>query len=251
LQDPARLIGLHFFNPVAKLPLVEVVQAATTGSAAHAAGVAFARQIGKLPLPCRSQPGFLVNRILAPYLAEAMDLARAGVPPAEIDHAAVEFGMPVGPIELADSVGLDIVLHVARILAPLLGRTVAPELEARVSAGDLGQKAGRGFYVWHEGKPVRPRTPGGSHRPDVQDRLVFALLNEAARCLEEGVVADADLIDAGVVFGTGFAPFRGGPLHYARGYGIDRAISRLEELATTVGPYFAPSPAWHRLRNSP
>lgn len=250
LQDPTRLIGLHFFNPVAKLPLVEVVRTARTSSVAQMAGMAFARQIGKLPLPCRSQAGFLVNRILAPYLAEAMDLAREGVPLVEIDEAAVQFGMPVGPIELADSVGLDISLHVARILAPLIGRTVAPELETRVAAGDLGQKSGRGFYVWQEGRPVRPRSGTGSHRPEVADRLVFALLNEAARCLDEGVVDDADLVDAGVVFGTGFAPFRGGPMHYAREFGVDRVVARLEELAATVGSCFAPSPGWNRLRSA-
>jgi 3-hydroxyacyl-CoA dehydrogenase/enoyl-CoA hydratase/3-hydroxybutyryl-CoA epimerase len=247
LQDPARLVGLHFFNPVARLPLVEVVSTPRTSAAAQAAGMAFTRQIGKLPLPCRSQPGFLVNRILAPYLAEAMDLAREGVPLAEIDHAAVEFGMPMGPIELADAVGLDIALHVARILAPVLDRAVAPELEALVAAGHLGQKSGRGFYLYQERRPVKPRRTGHAPRNDVQERLVLALLNEAARCLDERVVADADLVDAGVILGTGFAPFRGGPLRYARALGIANVISRLEALAATVGPQFTPSPAWQGL----
>lgn len=249
LRDPARLVGLHFFNPVAKLPLVEVVRARGTSTEAQGVAMAFARQIGKLPLPCRSQPGFLVNRILAPYLAEAMDLAREGVPLPEIDHAAVEFGMPMGPIELADSVGLDIALHVARILAPLLGRAVAPELEALVAARHLGEKSGRGFYAWQEGRPVRPRSISAAPRAEVQDRLVFALLNESARCLDEGVVADADLVDAGVVFGTGFAPFRGGPLQYARECGIDRIVMRLEQLAATFGPRFTPSAGWNRFLN--
>jgi 3-hydroxyacyl-CoA dehydrogenase/enoyl-CoA hydratase/3-hydroxybutyryl-CoA epimerase len=247
LRDPSRLIGLHFFNPVAKLPLVEVVNTERTSAETRAKGAAFARQIAKLPLPCRSQPGFLVNRILAPYLAESLDLARENVPLAEIDQAAVAFGMPMGPIELADSVGLDIALHVARMLAPLLGREVAPELEALVAGGHLGRKSGRGFYVYQEGRPVRPPTAGQAVRTDVQDRLIYALLNEAARCLDENIVADADLVDSGVILGTGFAPFRGGPLHYAQELGTDRVVARLRELADKLGPRFRPSAGWARL----
>jgi 3-hydroxyacyl-CoA dehydrogenase/enoyl-CoA hydratase/3-hydroxybutyryl-CoA epimerase len=249
LDDPGRLIGLHFFNPVAKLPLVEVVAAPASSGAAVDAGIGFARQIGKLPLPCRSHPGFLVNRILAPYIAEALELLREGVPAAEIDLAATDFGMPMGPIELADSVGLDVSAHVARILAPVIGREVAPEIEELVRQKHLGQKSGQGFYTYRERKPIRPALPPGSSDAGVQDRLILALLNEAANCLQEGIVADADLIDAGVIFGTGFAPFRGGPLQHARQTGVDAVISRLTELAARHGSRFQPSPGWKLLGN--
>ena len=249
LREPGRLIGMHFFNPVAKLPLVEIIAARTSTEDALATGTAFARQLGKLPVPCRSHPGFLVNRILAPYMGEAMEMVREGVPLVEIDQAATEFGMPMGPVELADSVGLDVALHVARILAPGLGRTPASELEELVRQRHLGLKTGQGFYTYRDGKPVRPELEWGSASPAVQDRLVYALLNEAAACLDQGIVADADLVDAGVIFGTGFAPFRGGPLHYARQLGIDQVEARLLELAERYGPRFLPSRGWARLRH--
>jgi 3-hydroxyacyl-CoA dehydrogenase/enoyl-CoA hydratase/3-hydroxybutyryl-CoA epimerase len=250
LADPGRLVGLHFFNPVAKLPLVEVVRAETSTDLAVDQALAFARGIGKLPLPCRSRAGFLVNRILAPYLGEALELLREGHAAATIDRAAVAFGMPMGPIELTDSVGLDVALHVARILAPVVGRPVAPELEQLVAAGNLGRKTGRGFYTYHEGRPVRPaRQAAGAADAAISQRLVMSLLNEAAACLAEGIVADADLIDAGVVFGTGFAPFRGGPLAHARAVGIDEVVATLEQLAATVGPRFRPGPGWALLRS--
>jgi 3-hydroxyacyl-CoA dehydrogenase/enoyl-CoA hydratase/3-hydroxybutyryl-CoA epimerase len=226
-----------------------VVSTAASRPEALAAGMAFVRQIGKFPLPCRSHPGFLVNRVLGPYLGEAMTLAQEGVPLPEIDAAATDFGMPVGPIELADSVGLDVALHVAKILAPVLQRPVAPELERMVQAGNLGQKTGRGFYLYHEGKAVRPRDARArAVSPDVQDRLVLSLLNEAVRCLDEGIVADADLVDAGLIFGAGFAPFRGGPLHYAAETGIDAIVVRLQELAGRYGERFQPSQGWQLLR---
>jgi len=242
LARPGRLVGLHFFNPVARLPLVEVVQAPATDPEALSAGLAFARQIDKLPLPCRSHPGFLVNRILAPYLGEAMALAAEGVPLARIDAAATRFGMPMGPIELADSVGLDVALQVARILSPLLGRPVAPALEELVAAGHLGLKSGRGFYEYRDGRPLRPAAPSPAGPDDeVEERLVLALVNEAAHCLAEGIVADADLVDAGVVFGTGFAPFRGGPLHYVQEAGVAATEERLRALEARHGVRFRPS----------
>jgi 3-hydroxyacyl-CoA dehydrogenase/enoyl-CoA hydratase/3-hydroxybutyryl-CoA epimerase len=247
LTEPGRLVGVHFFNPVAKLPLVEVVHTPLTTQATVDAAMGFVRQIGKLPLPCRSSPGFLVNRILAPYLAEAMLMAQEGVPLPEIDAAATDFGMPMGPIELADSVGLDIALNVARTLAPVLGRPVAPELETKVRDGKLGRKTGAGFYAYQEGRPVRPRSGAIAFAPVVQERLVMALLNEAASCLAEEIVGDADLVDAGVIFGTGFAPFRGGPLHYARACGMGAVIKRLGALNENLGPRFAASPGWQRL----
>lgn len=249
LAEPGRLVGLHFFNPVARLPLVEVVIAPDTSESTRNQAIAFARQIGKLPLPCQSRPGFLVNRILAPYMAEAMELAREGVPLAEIDQAARDFGMPMGPIELADSVGLDVALHVARILAPVIGRPVAPELESLVTSGRLGAKSGQGFYTWAHDKPVKPELAGKEVDADVRDRLVLAMLNEAAACLHEGIVEDADLLDAGVIFGTGFAPFRGGPLHHAQAEGIDSVVGRLDELTARHGLRFRPSQGWQQVRH--
>jgi len=249
LEAPGRLVGMHFFNPVARLPLVEII--ATTGSdpEALAAATAFARRIGKLPVPCRSHPGFLVNRILAPYMGEAMEMVREGVPLAEIDQAALEFGMPMGPVELADSVGLDVAEHVARILGPVLGRGPAPELEELVRQGHLGLKSGRGFYTYRDRKPVKPALEWGSSSPAIQDRLIYSMLNEAAACLQDHIVPDPDLVDAGVIFGTGFAPFRGGPLHYARELGLDRVEGRLRELTERHGPRFTPSPGWKLLKH--
>jgi len=248
LAEPSRLIGLHFFNPVAKLPLVEVVRATMSSADAIDRGLVFTRGIGKLPLPCRSLPGFLVNRILAPYMAEALDLVREGVAPAEVDKAATDFGMPMGPIELIDSVGVDVALHVATILSPVVGRAVAPELEELVAAGRLGQKSGHGFYMYHDRKPVRPPGSMTSIDADITDRLMLAFVNEAVACLADRVVDDPDLIDGGVIFGTGFAPFRGGPIHYARERGIDTVIGKLEDLAARYGPQFQPSSGWAELR---
>jgi len=244
LASPERLVGLHFFNPVAKLPLVEVVHMPATAPEAVTASLAFVRQLRKLGLPCRSSPGFLVNRILSPYLAEAMRLMEEGVPLSLIDHEATAFGMPVGPIELADSVGLDVVLHVAKIMAPVLQRPVAPELEKLVEAGNLGRKTGRGFYVYRAGRPVRPRRQVAVSNRDVGDRLVFSLLNEAAECLNDRITEDQDLIDAGVIFGTGFAPFRGGPLQYARQTGVTNIVTGLERLSVAYGKRFTPSRGW-------
>ncbi len=248
LKNPGRLIGLHFFNPVAKLPLVEVVRAQLSDPEALAAGRAFTRQIGKLPLPCRSHPGFLVNRILAPYMAEALELAAEGVPLAEIDQAAVSFGMPVGPIELIDSVGVDVALHVAQILSAVVGRTVAPELQTLVDAGRLGQKTGHGFYQYHERKPVKPAGAITATNREAQERLMLAFVNEAAQCIADEVVDDPDLIDGGMIFGTGFAPFRGGPLHYARNRGINTIVASLTDLTERLGDRFQPSSAWEDLR---
>jgi len=248
LQHPERLIGLHFFNPVAKLPLVEVVIAKCSSAEVVTKGLSLTRQIGKLPLACRSLPGFLVNRILASYMAEALEMVSEGVPLADIDQAAVDFGMPMGPIELMDSVGIDVALHVAKILAPLAGRTVAPELQELVTAGRLGKKTGQGFYLYSDNKPVRPPAMSDSTNDDIQDRLVMAFLNETMACLADKVVEDEELIDAGVIFGTGFAPFRGGPVHYARTMGVDTMLTALNDLVGRYGERFTASPGWAELR---
>lgn len=247
LRTPGRLVGLHFFNPVAQMPLVEVVHGAGTDPEALAAAMAFTRRIDKLPLPCRSSPGFLVNRVLFPYLHEALHAAGEGVPLGAIDRAAVDFGMPMGPIELSDVVGLDVLLHVGDIVTRELGQQAPAyvgEVRRMVQEGRLGRKSGRGFYTWREGKVVREPAADTSPPEDLADRLILALVNECVACLREGIVEDADLIDAGVIFGTGFAPFRGGPLHYARTRGVAACRQRLEELAQRHGARFRPDAGW-------
>jgi 3-hydroxyacyl-CoA dehydrogenase/enoyl-CoA hydratase/3-hydroxybutyryl-CoA epimerase len=244
LADPARLVGLHFFNPVAQMPLVEVVHGPATGAAVLAAALAFARQLDKLPLPCASRPGFLVNRILFPYLSEAMLAAGEGIPKDQIDEAAVAFGMPMGPIELADTVGLDVARHVGDVLAAAYGGPRPTVLDPLVAAGQLGRKSGAGLYRWADGKPVREVVSRAAPPADLADRLVLRLVNEAVACLREGVVGDADLVDAGAVFGAGFAPFRGGPLAYARAAGTAAVVGRLDALAARHGPRFAPDAGW-------
>ena len=217
LADPGRLVGLHFFNPVAQMPLVEVIESAATSPEARAAALAFTRAIDKLPLPTRSAPGFLVNRVLMPYMTEAMLIAGEGVPLAAIDDAAVRFGMPMGPIELADIVGLDVCLHVGRILAAAYGGPAPDAVAPLVAGGQARQEVRPGpvrLARWQAREAAAPRARAPD---DLEDRLMLALVNESMAVLREGVVADADLIDAGVIFGSGFAPFRGGPLRYARG----------------------------------
>jgi 3-hydroxyacyl-CoA dehydrogenase/enoyl-CoA hydratase/3-hydroxybutyryl-CoA epimerase len=246
LADPARLVGLHFFNPVAQMPLIEVVHAERTATAAVQTATAFARRLDKLPVPCRSAPGFMVNRVLTPYLNEAMYAAEEGIALPAIDKAAVRFGMPMGPIELADVVGLDVASHVGEIIARELGRPVPalPRLAALLAAKKLGKKSGAGFYVWQDGKAVKDAAAGAPPPEDLIDRLILVLVNECVACLRERVVEDADLADAAVIFGTGFAPFRGGPLAYARARGPAAVVARLEELAVRHGPRFAPDAGW-------
>ncbi|HEY2862379.1 MAG TPA: 3-hydroxyacyl-CoA dehydrogenase NAD-binding domain-containing protein [Casimicrobiaceae bacterium] len=210
LADPTRLVGLHFFNPVARMMLVEIVVGERTRAELVPMAAAFARKIDKLPLPVKSAPGFLVNRILAPYLMEAMRCVDQGIAPETVDEAALAFGMPVGPIELADSVGLDICLAVGNMLGG--GAEPPQKLTASIAAGALGRKSGRGFYAWTGGKAVKG--PPGAVPTGLAHRLIDPMLAEAKAALAEGIVADADLVDAGAIFGTGFAPFTGGPLHY-------------------------------------
>lgn len=210
LQKPERLVGIHFFNPVAMMPLVEVVQGTQSGEAELAQAMAFVQQLDKLPLPVKSAPGFLVNAVLGPYMLEAMRCVEEGMSAETVDAAMLAFGMPMGPIELADTVGLDVALAAGKALT---GAAEVPgKLAAHVAAGELGRKTGTGFYYWREGKPVKGRptaTPEG-----LTNRLLQPLLAASQRCVEQGIVADADLADAGVIFGTGFAPWTGGPLHY-------------------------------------
>jgi 3-hydroxyacyl-CoA dehydrogenase/enoyl-CoA hydratase/3-hydroxybutyryl-CoA epimerase len=245
LQRPERLVGLHFFNPVAQMQLVEIVRGRDTGADTARKAMAFTRRIDRLPLPVTSTPGFLVNRVLMPYLLEAVTLEAEGVPATLIDETAVKFGMPMGPITLADTVGLDICLHVARILSRHMAVEVPQRLQGLVEAGHLGRKSGQGFYRYQKGKAVRP--PANPHQAapaDLEDRLLLRLLNEAMACLREGVVADADLLDAGMVYGTGFAPFRGGPMQHIRSRGAAELLARLRELQQRHGERFAPDAGW-------
>jgi 3-hydroxyacyl-CoA dehydrogenase/enoyl-CoA hydratase/3-hydroxybutyryl-CoA epimerase len=244
LRQPQRFIGLHFFNPVAQLPLVEVIRCDDTERDVLDSGFAFVKAIGKFPLECSSAPGFVVNRILAPYMTEAMHLVGSGVSLAAIDKVAVSFGMPMGPIELVDSVGLDVVLHVSKVLGTQLEGPVAEQMSAMVARGELGRKSGQGFYAWIDGKAHKGQEKGTAAPADAEDRLILCMVNEAVACLAEHVVADADLLDAGVIFGTGFAPFRGGPILYARERGIDVVLARLRELASVYGQRFKPHPGW-------
>jgi len=212
-EDPSRLVGIHFFNPVPQLQLVEVVRGAVTDSGVAKRAAAFVRQIDKLPLPVKDSPGFLVNRVLGPYIDQALRMVDEGVAPETLDAAVTAFGMPMGPIELADTVGLDICLAVGKELA---GENAEPprKLAELVAAGNLGKKTGRGFYVWQNGKARKGAARGVT--PELTDKLIAPYLKEAQAAVAEGIVADADLADAGLIFATGFAPFRGGPLNYLK-----------------------------------
>jgi 3-hydroxyacyl-CoA dehydrogenase / enoyl-CoA hydratase / 3-hydroxybutyryl-CoA epimerase len=211
MKDQTRLVGIHFFNPVPKMMLVEIVKGEKTQPAIVEASTAFTRQIDKLPLPVKSAPGFLVNRVLAPYMLEAMKCVEEGIAPEVIDEAALAFGMPMGPIELVDTVGLDVALAVGHEVAP----HIAPpaKLKAKVDAKELGKKTGKGYYSWVDGKAQK--SSAGSVPQGLSDRLIQPYVAECKRALSEGVVASADLLDAGAIFATGFAPFRGGPMNYA------------------------------------
>jgi len=209
-------VGIHFFNPVPQLQLVEVVKGANTDEAVAKKAAAFVRQIDKLPLPVKDSPGFLVNRVLGPYIDQALRLVDEGLAPETLDAAAVAFGMPMGPIELADTVGLDICLAVGKELAGEHAE-VPKKLAELVSAGNLGRKTGRGFYIWKDGKAKKGAA--GAVPSDLSVKLMAPYLREARAVVAEGIVADADLADAGLIFGTGFAPFRGGPLNYLKEQG--------------------------------
>ena len=216
MQNPQRLIGIHFFNPVAKMELVEVVYDQKTADTMIQRACAFVNQIGRLPLPVSSTPGFLINRVLMPYLLEAVTLLEQGYSPEVIDDAACSFGMMMGPIELADAVGLDICLAVAKNLTTHLGGLIPLTFEKKVAEDRLGRKSKTGgFYRYAKGKLIKKNLSPAQKKPELAERLIAAMLKEARVCLREGVVADADLLDAGMIFATGFAPFRGGPIHYA------------------------------------
>ncbi len=254
LEHPERMVGMHFFNPVHRMPLVEVVRGAKTSDAALATAVALARRLGKTPVVVRDAPGFAVNRVLMPYLGEALRLIEEGFAVADVDAAMRDFGMPMGPLAVLDEVGLDVAARVAAVLAAAFpGRmSPAPQLDALVKAGRLGRKSGAGFYRHRGGRrtpdPEAPRLIGVSRRPRTQgvdslaERMTLAMVNEAARVLAEGVVADAGLLDLAMVTGIGFPPFRGGPLRHADAVGLAKVEARLMALRAAKGERFEPAP---------
>jgi len=245
LKNPAQFAGLHYFNPVALMPLVEIVRHDGMAPETERRLAAFCRAIDKFPVPVAGTPGFLVNRILAPYMEEAIRLFHEGVPGRVIDKAALDFGMPMGPIELVDTVGLDVAASVGKIMAAFHG-TTPPDFPFDQNA--RGKKDGKGLYTWQDGKAVKPEVPEGYRAPeDLTDRLILPLLNEAVSCLHDGTVADADLLDAGIIFGTGFAPFRGGPITHIKAEGPAKLKARLEQLASRHGDRFKPRPGWDAL----
>lgn len=249
LKAPERLVGIHFFNPVAQMQLVEIIHSSKTAEEWINKASTFTRQIDHFPLQVKSSPGFLVNRILTPYLLETVALIDEGVAAAFIDRIVEDFGMPMGPVALADTVGLDICLSVAENLANTVNIKIPEKLKRMVASGHLGKKSGRGFYQYKKGKAQKDSTDAqGQQSSDVEDRLIMRILNECAACWREGLVTDADLLDAGMVYGTGFAPFRGGPIQYAKALGIDKVVETLQSLESAYGERFKPDEAWQSLQ---
>jgi 3-hydroxyacyl-CoA dehydrogenase / enoyl-CoA hydratase / 3-hydroxybutyryl-CoA epimerase len=253
LARPERLLGLHFFNPVSRLQLVEVVSHDGTDTELLKQALAFVGAIDRLPLPVKSSPGFLVNRALTPYMLEAMVMLDEKIDQRVIDAAAKKFGMPMGPIELADQVGLDICLDVGDMLRSKFGDALPPTpawLRDKVSRGELGRKTGRGFYVWKDGKADTTMASPSTVQPtdEMIDRLILPMSNVCVACLREGIVDNADVVDGAMIFGTGYAPFRGGPLNYARTRGVENVISTLRTLAQKFGDRFAPDAGWETFK---
>ncbi|RZA19959.1 MAG: 3-hydroxyacyl-CoA dehydrogenase [Lysobacteraceae bacterium] len=245
IARPAQFAGLHYFNPVALMPLVEIIHHDTMAPETQQRLAAFCKKLDKLPVPVAGTPGFLVNRVLFPYMLEAMTAHAEGIPGPAIDKAAVKFGMPMGPIELIDTVGLDVAAGVGKELAPFLGLPIPAALQTPPEAGKRGKKDGQGVYKWENGKAQKPELAKEYKAPDdLEDRLILPLLNEAVACLHDGVVSDAELLDAGVIFGTGFAPFRGGPIQHIRETGADVLLARLKALQAKHGDRFAPRAGW-------
>ncbi len=248
LKRPGRFAGLHFFNPVSKLELVEVVHHAKTGKKVLERLRAFTGAISRLPAPVKSYPGFLVNRALMPYLMEALVLMDEGVDKVVIDRAAEKFGMPMGPIEVADQVGLDVCLHVAESLRENIDKPmpdIPDSFRRMVEKGDLGRKTGKGFYDWKDGKAHKTDAPDDAKEPhDLQDRLILPMLDACMECLRRDVVDDEDIVDGAMIFATGFAPFRGGPMHHAHDRGIEDVVETLRILAQKHGPRFEPDEGW-------
>ncbi|HLP24318.1 MAG TPA: 3-hydroxyacyl-CoA dehydrogenase NAD-binding domain-containing protein, partial [Acidobacteriota bacterium] len=254
LADPTRVVGIHFFNPVHRMQLVEIVRGPRTSAAALDTALTFVKAIGKLPVLVKDSPGFLVNRILLPYMVESVRLFNEGVDVTRLDRIMLDFGMPMGPLRLTDEVGLDVAQHVAVDLQNRLPKPVPinDTLVKMVEKGWLGKKSGTGFYVFPKEKGAKEspngqlaflQTNGKGRTQDdatLLDRMVLVMVNEAARVLEEGVVSAPEDVDFGMIFGTGWAPFRGGPLRYADARGVADVVAALQKLQTDVAPYFEP-----------
>jgi 3-hydroxyacyl-CoA dehydrogenase/enoyl-CoA hydratase/3-hydroxybutyryl-CoA epimerase len=260
LSHPERIAGLHFFNPIHKMPLVEVVRTPATADFAPARLTAWAIALGKTPVQVHDAPGFVVNRVLMPYLNEAVLLVAEGMKIADVDRVMRRFGMPMGPLELLDQIGLDVSAHVARSMQPSTGGRFDPNtaFETMSQRGWLGVKSGCGFYL-HKGKSATPNAEveallrgqkaGGPTLPsaallaEARERMVLLMVNEAAMALGEGVAEDAETIDLAMIMGTGWAPHRGGPLCYADSRGPDDVVRVLSGLASRHGRRFEPCPA--------
>src|SRR6201994_460082 len=253
LAKPERLLGMHFFNPVSRLQLVEVVSHDGTDAQLLKEALAFVGAIDRLPLPVQSSPGFVVNRALTPYMLEAMMMLDEKIDKLTIDAAAEKFGMPMGPIELADQVGLDICLAVGDMLRSKFGDTLPPTpawLRDKVANGELGRKTGKGFYTWKDGKADKGSGGASTAAPTAEmiDRLVLPMSNVCVACLREGIVENADVVDGAMIFGTGYAPFRGGPLNYAHSRGAENVASTLRALAAKFGDRFTPDAGWETFK---
>jgi 3-hydroxyacyl-CoA dehydrogenase/enoyl-CoA hydratase/3-hydroxybutyryl-CoA epimerase len=253
LEKPERLVGLHFFNPVSRLQLVEVVSHDGSDPQMLKQALAFVGAIDRLPLPVKSSPGFLVNRALTPYMLEAMVMLDERIDKLTIDAAAEKFGMPMGPIELADQVGLDICLAVGDMLRSKFGDSLPPTpawLREKVAKGELGRKTGKGFYIWRDGKADKASGSASTAQPtpEMIDRLILPMSNVCVACLREGIVDNADVVDGAMIFGTGHAPFRGGPLNYARTRGPENVVATLRALEQKFGGRFAPDAGWESFK---
>ncbi len=249
LRDPGRLLGLHFFNPVSKMQLVEIIHDEQTGMPWINKGIQFTETIKKLPIPVKSCPGFLVNRVLMPYLHEAAIMVEEGIPITVIDEAAKDFGMPVGPVELMDMVGIDICLSVSDFLRTE-NLTMPHIVEKLVTDGHKGKKTGKGFYTYKQGKALIPKKNSKySPPPDIQDRLMLRLLNECVACLRENIVDDSELLDGGLIFGTGFAPFTGGPIQFLQNEENTELFNTLQSLELKHGSRFSPDSGWASIKS--
>jgi 3-hydroxyacyl-CoA dehydrogenase/enoyl-CoA hydratase/3-hydroxybutyryl-CoA epimerase len=261
LQYPDRVVGIHFFNPVHRMQLVEIIRGEKTSSVTLERAIRFVKGIGKLPVLVKDSPGFLVNRILLPYMVEAVQIFREGYRIETIDKVMLDFGMPMGPLRLTDEVGLDVSQHVAQDLAKRVPHLapVTDGLASLIAKGWLGRKSGKGFYEYSSSgnketpnplvQQLQPAQPTVVNESDLKDRLTLIMLNEAARTLEEHVVAEPEDVDFGMIMGTGWAPFRGGPLRYADSIGISTVVSRLNNLSAKIGTYFEPCPLLAEMAN--
>lgn len=248
MKYPDRLVGIHFFNPVAKMDLVEVVKGKKTDVKIYNDATHFVNLIGKLPIPVASSPGFLVNRLLLPYLSEAILILQEGVPAYYIDKCMKDFGMPMGPIELADLVGIDVCQLAGKSMAKYFPLQMPELIDEMVAANKLGKKTNEGFYTYKNGKKISKKYESHYQPPkDISDRLILRILNEAVACLREKVVTSEDLIDAGMVFGSGFAPFLGGPMHYMHSCGKEAILSKLESFSKQYGVRFKLDAGWQKI----